>query len=130
MDHPAKLLRIGAMVQRTLNEVRNIELDEAARKRLADVYNRTIAELSGILSDDLRDELSDMVLQKLEADPPPSKAELQLVHAQLIGWLEGLFQGIQASIMSQQLAAQQQLARLKAGQAERGPERPATGQYL
>jgi hypothetical protein len=133
IDQPAKLVRIATMVQRMLNEVRDVDLDKPSRKRLTDIYNRTVEELSDVLPGDLREELSAMVLHAVRAEEPPSQAELRVVHAQLVGWLEGLFHGIQASIASQQIALQEQLARMKKqhaleqGRPERGRD---VGQYL
>jgi hypothetical protein len=120
------------MVQRILHELRDLELDEAGRKRLARTYHRTLEGLGEVLSPELRDELQRLVSQTVEGDDPPSKSELQLVHAQLVGWLEGLFQGIQASIASQQMAAQQQLARIASERQaiERGGRERGPGTYL
>jgi hypothetical protein len=123
IEHPAALLRLAHMVQSTLNEVRGMDLDEAARDRLADVYNRTIRELTDAISEDLQEELSDVALVPLNDNP--TAGELQIAQAQLVGWLQGLFQGIQASVASQQLAARQQ--------AQRRPQPsagPGGGQYL
>jgi hypothetical protein len=121
IDQPAKLVRIATMVQRMLNEVRDVDLDKPSRKRLTDIYNRTVEELSDVLPGDLREELSAMVLHAVRAEEPPSQAELRVLHAQLVGWLEGLFHGIQASIASQQIALQEQLSRMRQQQAlERG----------
>jgi hypothetical protein len=134
VEQPGKLLRIASMVQRLLAEVRDIEdLDEASRRRLVTIYNRAIEQLHQVVSEDLSEELRGVVSQQLEGDGPPSKAELQIAKAQLVGWLEGLFHGIQATIASQQLAAQEQLARLRRQQElERSkmPDRPSPGQYL
>lgn len=134
VEQPGKLLRIASMIQRLLAEVRDIDdLDEASRRRLADVYGRAIEQLHQVVSPELSEELRTVVDQHLEGDGPPSKAELQVVKAQLVGWLEGLFHGIQATIASQQLAAQEQLARLRSQQeleAGRGRNRQIPGQYL
>ncbi|MDP9022432.1 MAG: bacterial proteasome activator family protein [Actinomycetota bacterium] len=134
--HPAKLIRIATMIQRLLVELRDVELDEASRRRVVDIYNRSLEGLRDVLSDDLRDELSHMVIHRLAAEDPPTPSELRVIHAQLVGWLDGLFQGVQASIASQQLAgAQQQLARIRQ-QPALGPGRAdapaggAPGQYL
>lgn len=133
IEHPAKLIRIATMIQRMLLEVHDVDLDEASRRRLVDIYQRTLQELGEVLSEDLREELTDMVFHELESDEPPSQAEIRVVHAQLIGWLEGLFHGIQASLASQQLSASQQLARLRSqpalGRGAQEPEGPP-GQYL
>lgn len=130
VDHPAKLLRIAAMVQTTLNQVRTAELDEAGRERLTSIHNRMLDELSELLSEDLRAELSEFELEPV--DDLPTGAELRVVQAQLSGWLQGLFHGIQASIASQQMAAREQLARMQQqlgpgqGQGEGG----SSGHYL
>lgn len=129
---PTKLIRIASMVRTMLDEVRHAPLDEAGRIRLRGIYERTVGELHDVLSEDLRDELSDMVLP-FSADAP-SESELRLAQAQLVGWLEGLFHGIQATLFQQQVAAQSQLeemrrrAALEAG-GGRGPT-GGTGQYL
>ncbi|MBW3577678.1 MAG: bacterial proteasome activator family protein [Actinobacteria bacterium] len=136
IEHPAKLIRIATMIQRLLVELREVELDEASRRRLVEIYNRSIEGLRDVLSDDLRNELSQMVIHRLAAEDPPTPSELRIIHAQLVGWLDGLFEAVQASIASQQLAAaQQQLARvrqqpaLRPGRAD-APEQGASGQYL
>ncbi|MGH3442163.1 MAG: proteasome activator [Nitriliruptorales bacterium] len=133
IEHPAKLIRIATMIQRMLLEVHDVDLDEASRRRLVDIYQRTLQELGEVLSEDLREELTDMVFHELESEEPPSQAEIRVVHAQLIGWLEGLFHGIQASLASQQLSATQQLARLRSqpaiGPGKQEGEGPP-GQYL
>lgn len=133
IEHPARLLRLATMAQRIMKEMREMDIDEAGRQRLAGMYDRTLKQLGEVLSDELREELSELVAHSVEDDEgPPSKAELQVVHAQLVGWLEGLFQGIQASLASQQMAAQQQLARLQQqqGQLEGGDRRGRSGTYL
>lgn len=106
IEKPAELIRLAHMVRSTLDEVRTMDLDEGARHRLSDTYNRTVTELRGILSDDLQDELDDVAITTVQG--AASSAELRVVHAQLVGWLQGLFQGNQASMTSQMLAAQQQ----------------------
>ncbi len=110
VTEPAKVMRIGSMVKQLLEEVRGSELDEPSRERLAEVYERSIVELSDALSPDLREELHSLSLP-FDHDEVPSGAELRVAKAQLVGWLEGLFHGIQASIVAQQFAAQQQAAR-------------------
>ena len=109
VTQPAKVMRIGSMVKQLLEEVRNSELDEASRERLAEVYERSVTELSGALSPDLQEELRSLSLP-FEHDEVPSEAELRVAKAQLVGWLEGLFHGIQASMMAQQAMTQAQLA--------------------
>jgi hypothetical protein len=133
VTEPAKVMRIGAMVKQLLEEVRSADLDEASRERLAEVYERSVVELSEALSPDLQDELRSLSLP-FEHDEVPSEAELRVAKAQLVGWLEGLFHGIQASMMAQQFAAQQlqQLKQLPGphGQQPGAPAQPQTGTYL
>ncbi len=131
IQHPAKVMRIGSMIKQLLEEVRRGALDEAGRARLAEIYGNSVEELSASVSPDLRDELGRLVGPFLEhADgAPPSEAELRIAQAQLVGWLEGLFQGIQAALFAQQLEARQQLEELRqrslpAAGAE--PGRPGT----
>lgn len=126
IEEPAKLLRIAHMVRTTLDEVRTTELDEAGRDRLAELLKRSVDALSEVISDDLSDELKD-VTEQLH-DGTPSGPELRVAQAQLAGWLEGLFRGIQASMAAQQQSAQQQLQKMqKQGQLESGG---SAGQYL
>jgi hypothetical protein len=131
---PAKVMRIGSMVKQLLEEVRAAPLDEASRERLAEIYDRSVAELSGALSPDLREELASLALPFDEGEIP-SESELRIAKAQLVGWLEGLFHGIQATLMAQQFAAQRQLQEMRqlpGGQQmpqhgqESGPDRPGT----
>lgn len=131
---PAKVMRIGSMVKQLLEEVRAAPLDEASRERLAEIYDRSVAELSGALSPDLREELASLALP-FEEGEIPSESELRIAKAQLVGWLEGLFHGIQATLMAQQFAAQRQLQEMRqlpGGQhmpqhpQESGPDRPGT----
>jgi hypothetical protein len=107
VSEPAKVMRVGTMIKELLAEVRNSSLDEASRDRLRDIYDTSIRELSESLSDDLRDELNRLALP-FDGDTP-SEAELRVAKAQLVGWLEGLFHGIQATLFAQQMAARQQL---------------------
>ncbi len=104
---PAKLLRIGAMAKELLEEVRRASLDDAGRARLRDLYERSLSELSDTVSAELRDELSRLSLPFEEGTP--SEGELRVAQAQLVGWFEGLFHGIQAALFSQQMAARAQL---------------------
>jgi hypothetical protein len=106
VTEPAKVMRIGSMVKLLLEEVRSSDLDEPSRERLAEVYERSIIELSDALSPDLQEELRSLSLP-FDHDEVPSEAELRVAKAQLVGWLEGLFHGIQASMMAQQFARQQ-----------------------
>lgn len=109
---PAKVMRIGSMVKQLLEEVRMAPLDEASRERLAEIYDRSVTELSSALSPDLRDELTSLALP-FEDGEIPSESELRIAKAQLVGWLEGLFHGIQATLMAQQFAAQRQLQEMR-----------------
>lgn len=129
IDHPAKVMRIGTMMKQLLDEVRSTELDEPSRDRLRDVYETSIAELGGALSEDLREELARLALPFGSTDVPTG-AELQVAKAQLVGWLEGLVQGIQAMLFAQQMAAQQQLqsmrTRIGPPQSDQSDDRPGT----
>ncbi len=109
VEHPARVLRIASMIKQLLEEVRQAPLDEASRTRLAEVYGRSISELCESLSPDLREELSRVALPFADGETPPSEAELRVAQAQLVGWLEGLFHGIQAALFAQQMAARAQL---------------------
>jgi hypothetical protein len=107
VESPAKVLRIGSMIKQLLEEVRRAPLDEAGRIRLKEIYETSVAELAEGLSDDLRDELGR--LSSPFSSGAPSEAELRIAQAQLVGWLEGLFHGIQATLFAQQMAARAQL---------------------
>lgn len=107
VSSPAKVMRIGTMVKQLLEEVRGTELDEKGRERLAEIHRRSIDELEEGLSKDLIDELERLDLPFDSADGPPTASELRIAQAQLVGWLEGLFHGIQTAIMAQQAMAQQ-----------------------
>lgn len=124
ITEPTKLMRIASMSRAMLVEVRDAVPDEAGRERLKEIYDRTIDELSSVLSEELREELTYMFVP-LEAETP-SAAELRIAQAQLVGWLEGLFNGIQAAVMTQQLAAQSQFQQIQ----QRRLNAPETGQYL
>lgn len=110
VEQPAKVMRIGSMIKLLLEEVRQTdnELDEASRDRLREIYETSVSELSSALSSDLRDELGRLA-SPFAGDSAPSGAELRIAKAQLVGWLEGLFHGIQATLFAQQMAARQQL---------------------
>jgi hypothetical protein len=133
ITQPAKLLRIASMVRELLDETRQASLDETGRKRLADIYHRAVSELSEVLSGDLQEELTDLA-PPLEA--VPSESEIRVAQAQLVGWLEGLFHGIQAAMFAQQAAARAQFDELRRrglpGGQQEAPQEPAgpRGQYL
>jgi len=112
IEQPAKVMRVGTMMRQLLEEVRSTTLDEASRERLREIYETSVQELGSALSPDLRDELARLALPFGE-DENPSAAELQIAQAQLVGWLEGLIQGIQATLFAQQMAAQAQLANMR-----------------
>ena len=111
VEQPAKVMRIGTMVKSLLDEVRAAPLDEAGRLRLKEIYETSLVELSAGLSPDLREELARMA-PPFEGDTP-SSSELRIAQAQLVGWLEGLFHGIQAALMAQQMAARAQLDQMR-----------------
>jgi Bacterial proteasome activator len=129
---PAKVMRIGSMVKMLLEEVRAAPLDEPSRERLAEIYERSITELSDALSPDLQQELKMLALPFRDGEIP-SESEIRVAKAQLVGWLEGLFHGIQATLFAQQLAARQQLEQIRQlppGQpgppGQQPPDRPGT----
>ena len=109
---PAKVMRIGSMVKMLLEEVRAAPLDEPSRERLAEIYERSVAELSEALSPDLQHELKMLALPFRDGEIP-TEGEIRVAKAQLVGWLEGLFHGIQATLFAQQLAARQQLEQIR-----------------
>ena len=132
VEQPAKVMRIGSMIRQLLEEVKAAPLDEASRERLRDIYETSVHELAAALSPDLRDELGRLAHPFADTGTP-SEAELRVAKAQLVGWLEGLFHGIQATLFAQQMAARQQLdemrRRLPPGAPGSGPEvesRPGT----
>ena len=114
IEQPAKVMRIGSMIKQLLEEVRAAPLDEASRGRLREIHKRSIIELEDGLAPELRDELERLSLP-FEGDTPPSEAELRIAQAQLVGWLEGLFHGIQAALVAQQMAARAQLEQMRQG---------------
>lgn len=129
ISEPAKVMRIGAMVKMLLEEVKAAPLDERSRERLAGIYQHSLDEVASALSPDLQEELRSMALPFKEGEVP-SEGELRIAQAQLVGWLEGLFHGIQAMLMAQQMAARQQLEQMRQlppGMAQR-MEQQADGQ--
>jgi len=111
VEQPAKVMRIGSMIKQLLDEVRQAPLDAASRQRMKEVYESSVRELATGLSPDLRDELDRLVSPFDSAEP--SDAELRVAQAQLVGWLEGLFHGIQAALFAQQMAAHSQLEEMR-----------------
>jgi hypothetical protein len=138
IEQPAKVMRIGSMIKQLLEEVRQAPLDDASRTRLREVHESSIKELAEGLAPELREELERLTLPFTE-DSIPSDAELRIAQAQLVGWLEGLFHGIQTALFAQQMAARVQLEQMRGRPAlgQGAPEgAPAagpvtgTGQYL
>ncbi len=128
ISQPAKVMRIGSMVKSLLDEARSAPLDEAGRTRLREIYETSVHELSGALSPDLGEELSRMAIP-FSAEVP-SESELRIAQAQLVGWLEGLFHGIQASLFAQQAAAAAQLEKMRDRSLPPGAGEPRAGTYL
>jgi hypothetical protein len=112
VESPGKVMRIGSMIKQLLEEVRQAELDEPSRERLREIYETSISELSSALSPDLQEELARLTTPFDEGEAPTG-AELRIAKAQLVGWLEGLFHGIQATLFAQQMAARQQLEQMQ-----------------
>ncbi|MDE0130829.1 MAG: DUF2587 domain-containing protein [bacterium] len=131
VTEPGKLIRIATMTRSILEEVRAATPDEAGRELISKIHDRSLDELRDVLSEQLLTEF-DRMFEPLLGDDPPTSSEVRIAQAQLIGWLEGLFQGIQASLVTRQMMAQAraaQRAKLMAGCPE--PEdRPPTGLYL
>src|SRR4051812_38739921 len=113
VEQPDKVMRIGSMIKQLLEEVRSAPLDDAGRARLAAIHERSIAELEQGLAPELVDELERITLPFAESPTPPSDAELRIAQAQLVGWLEGLFHGIQTALFAQQMAARAQLEQMR-----------------
>jgi hypothetical protein len=145
VEQPAKVMRIGTMIKQLLEEVRAAPLDEASRNRLREIHTSSIRELEQGLAPELREELERLSLPFSDKSTP-SDAELRIAQAQLVGWLEGLFHGIQTALFAQQMAARSQLEQMRRGlppgmsgppgmPGQTGPQPPdgmgrGTGQYL
>ncbi|MBI3648143.1 MAG: DUF2587 domain-containing protein [Actinobacteria bacterium] len=131
ITEPAKLLRIASMVRELLDETRQASIDEPGRRRLRDIYDRSVAELREVLSEDLQQELAELVPP---LDHVPTESEIRVAQAQLVGWLEGLFHGIQAAMFAQQAAARAQFEELRRrglpGGQPPAQDGRAPGQYL
>ena len=126
--HPAKVMRIASMARQLMDELRQAPLDEASRTRMADVYELTVKELWEVLSPDLKEELTR--LMKPFEEEAPSEAELRVAHAQLVGWLEGLFHGIQAMLFAQQVESRQRLEEVRRQSLPAPPQPGSEGSYL
>lgn len=136
IEQPAKVMRIGTMIKQLLEEVRAAPLDDASRARLREIHSASIRELEDGLAPELREELERLTLP-LREDATPSDAELRIAQAQLVGWLEGLFHGIQTALFAQQMAARAQLEQMRHGALPPGavggghPQgHTGSGQYL
>ncbi len=136
VEQPAKVMRIGTMIKQLLEEVRAAPLDDASRNRLRDIHASSIRELEQGLAPELREELERITLP-FDENQTPTDAELRIAQAQLVGWLEGVFHGIQTALFAQQMAARAQLEEMRRkalpGGAPSGPQQPAGplgGQYL
>jgi len=123
VEEPAKVMRIGSMIKQLLDEVRTAELDAPARTRLKEIYDTSVQELGTALSPDLREELERVTIPFGGSDP--TDAELRVAQAQLVGWLEGLFHGIQATLFAQQMAARDQLEQMRRQLGPGAPGEPA-----
>jgi hypothetical protein len=123
VSRPTKLIRIASMVRNMLEEVRRAPLDDAGRRMLREIHDRSLNELEGVLSPDLKAELQEVTFPF--TSETPSESELRIAQAQLVGWLEGLFHGIQATLFTQQVAAQSQLDQMRQRQLEAGGGGPS-----
>jgi hypothetical protein len=130
VTQPTKLIRIASMTRAMLDEARQAPLDEGGRRRMATVHARSVQELEDVLSPELQEEFNEIMVP-LNAEGA-SEAELRVAQAQLIGWLEGVFHGIQASLWSQQMTAQTQLAEMQKKALNAGDQKDEgnTGPYL
>jgi hypothetical protein len=134
VQQPAKVMRIGTMIKQLLEEVRAAPLDDASRNRLREIHATSIRELEDGLAPELREELDRLTLPFNE-DAAPSDAELRIAQAQLVGWLEGLFHGIQTALFAQQISARAQLEQMRQGAlppgvGKSGHSGSGHGQYL
>jgi hypothetical protein len=147
VEQPAKVMRIGSMIRQLLEEVKAAPLDEASRNRLKEIHQASIDELEEGLAPELVEELNRLALP-FSDDVTPSESELRIAQAQLVGWLEGLFHGIQTAIYAQQMAAKAQFEQIRRalppgmmpqqGEGQPGPDgeppndgpSPSSGMYL
>jgi Protein of unknown function (DUF2587) len=135
VEQPAKVMRIGSMIRQLLEEVKSAPLDEKSRARLKEIHQNSIKELEDGLAPELIEELERLSLPF--GDATPSEAELRIAQAQLVGWLEGLFHGIQTTLFAQQMAARAQLEQMRRAlppgllpAQEQEHARPGSGPYL
>ena len=137
VEQPAKVMRIGSMIRQLLEEVKSAPLDEKSRARLKEIHQNSIKELEDGLAPELVEELDRLSLPFAD-DSTPSEAELRVAQAQLVGWLEGLFHGIQTTLFAQQMAARAQLEQMRRAlppglmpaQDSEQLNRPGSGPYL
>jgi hypothetical protein len=137
VEQPAKVMRIGSMIRQLLDEVKSAPLDEKSRARLKEIHQNSIKELEDGLAPELVEELDRLSLPFAD-DSTPSEAELRVAQAQLVGWLEGLFHGIQTTLFAQQMAARAQLEQMRRAlppglmpaQEQEQQSRPGSGPYL
>ena len=135
VEQPAKVMRIGSMIRQLLEEVKSAPLDEASRNRLKEIHKASVRELEAGLAPELVEELERLALP-FSDDQTPSEGELRIAQAQLVGWLEGLFHGIQTAIYAQQMAARAQFEQMRRGlpmgsggppEQQDGPQPPQPG---
>ncbi|GAB3285945.1 bacterial proteasome activator family protein [Parasphingorhabdus pacifica] len=136
VEQPAKVMRIGTMIKQLLEEVRAAPLDEPSRSHLKKIHQSSIKELEQGLAPELIEELERLSLPFAQEETP-SEGELRIAQAQLVGWLEGLFHGMQTALFAQQMAARQQLEQMRRGlpagghqEEDTGQQKGGTGQYL
>ncbi len=133
IEQPAKVMRIGTMIKQLLEEVRAAPLDDASRARLRDIHTSSVQELAEGLAPELSEELR-RITRPFAEEQTPSDAELRIAQAQLVGWLEGVFQGMQTAVVLEQMAARAQLEEIRRralpGGPSQGDHRPGGGQYL
>ncbi len=136
IGEPAKVMRIGTMIKQLLEEVRSAPLDEASRERLKRTHAASLLELKSGLTEELADELDRLALP-FSDESTPSDAELRIAQAQLVGWLEGVFHGLQTALVAQQMSARMQIEQMRRAlpSGHGGPDQPGqpgggTGQYL
>ncbi len=131
IEQPGKIMRIGTMIRQLLEEARQASLDEPSRKRLKEIYETSLEEIGADLPQELSEELQRLSFSF--SQEAPSESELRIAQAQLVGWLEGLFHGIQAALVAQQMTARVQLDGMRRKEAQASFEDPASsrpGTYL
>lgn len=128
VTEPSKLMRIASMTRAMLEEARTADVDEPGRKRLHEIYQRAVEEICEVVSEDLREELTQVFVPFAEG--VPTESEIRIAQAQLVGWLEGLFNGIQAAVMTQQLMAQAQFQQMQRRALQAGTPEERPGVYL